>query len=130
MKYQGFFKRLLAYLIDGIILGAVLALVAFIWGSNVESRDSIIDTMTPFLSLAYFIILPITVLQGTLGKYVLGMKIINSQGERISLLQSIVRFFSSFLSSLIFFIGYFMIAFTKNKQALHDKISKTYVIAK
>lgn len=130
MKYQGFFKRLLAYLIDGIILGAVLALVAFIFGSNVESRDSIIDNATPFLTLAYFVILPITVLQGTLGKYVLGMKITNSEGGRISLLQSIARFFSAFLSSLTLFIGYLMIAFTKNKQALHDKISKTYVIAK
>ena len=38
------------------------------------------------------------------------------------------RFFSKYLSALLLLIGYIMAGFTERKQALHDKIAKTYVI--
>ncbi|NRG48421.1 RDD family protein [Bacillus sp. CRN 9] len=80
------------------------------------------------MSLIYFIILPITAIQGTVGKYVLGMKITNKEGNRVSLIQSFIRFISMALSTITLFIGYLLIAFTSKKQGLHDMISRTFVV--
>lgn len=128
MKYQGFFKRLLAYLIDVVLLGAVIAVISMVFGGDTESKTNIIDTASPILSLIYFIILPITAIQGTVGKYVLGMKITNKEGNRVSLIQSFIRFISMALSTITLFIGYLLIAFTSKKQGLHDMISRTFVV--
>ena len=63
----------------------------------------------------------------TLGKYLVQCKVVDEQGNKISLKTSIIRFFSKFLSALLLGIGYLMILWDKEKQGLHDKIANTYV---
>ncbi|RYE13101.1 MAG: RDD family protein, partial [Rickettsiales bacterium] len=46
------------------------------------------------------------------------------------MMQSLIRFYSYFISIITLFIGIFSINFTKKSQALHDKIAKTIVIKK
>jgi uncharacterized RDD family membrane protein YckC len=48
-------------------------------------------------------------------------------GQPISFWRGVGRSASKLISS-IFFIGYIMAAFTKNKQALHDLMAGTLVI--
>ncbi|MBD1382497.1 RDD family protein [Bacillus sp. IB182487] len=52
----------------------------------------------------------------------------DENGNRIGLLRSLVKFFSTFLSTIILFIGYLMVAFHPEKRALHDLIAGTYVM--
>ncbi|MCD8509911.1 MAG: RDD family protein [Bacillus sp. (in: Bacteria)] len=77
----------------------------------------------------YRMILPVTRLQGTFGKAIFGLKIIDNEGNPITFAKSIGRYLSEYLS-LLFFIGYIMVAFTNRKTGLHDKLAKTYVVYK
>ncbi len=81
----------------------------------------------PLLTLLYQTIFESSFLQGTPGKIIVKIFVINYKGGQASfwrcLLRNISRLFSSFLM-----IGYLMVLFTKKKQALHDILSCTYVI--
>ncbi|MUG87080.1 RDD family protein [Paenibacillus timonensis] len=114
--YVGFWRRLLAYFIDGLILTVIDWILPFS------------DFMQRLLDLLYFVILPATSWQGTIGKLAVGAKIVDGEGERISILRSIGRYFSQFLSALLLFIGFLMIAFSAEKRGLHDWICNTFVL--
>ena len=66
--------------------------------------------------------------QATLGKLILGMRVVDTKGQRIGFAQASGRFFASLLSGLLFCIGYLMVAFSAHKQALHDRIAGTLVV--
>ena len=66
--------------------------------------------------------------QATPGKLILGMRVVDTKGQRIGFAQASGRFFASLLSGLLFCIGYLMVAFSAHKQALHDRIAGTLVV--
>jgi uncharacterized RDD family membrane protein YckC len=66
--------------------------------------------------------------QGTIGKRVLRMKVIDQAGNKISFGRATGRFFSKAFISGIFYVGYIMVAFTDRKQGLHDMIAGTLVV--
>jgi uncharacterized RDD family membrane protein YckC len=138
--YGGFWVRLFAYLIDAIILwvGNVAIIVAIgIVYANAFSTYS--DTVAAgivlwyvcigVVALAYWIVLP-PALGATLGKLVLGYRIVNEQGRRIGFGRSIARYFGSLLSGIVICLGYIWIAADDHKQGWHDKIAGTYVVRK
>jgi uncharacterized RDD family membrane protein YckC len=113
----------LASIIDTIILGSISFAIAALTGLSQELFSSI-------LGILYFIIMPVTSMQGTLGKAVLGLKITDHDGGRISILTSIGRYLGYILSAIILLIGYMMVGWTERKQGLHDKLASTYVVYK
>jgi hypothetical protein len=66
--------------------------------------------------------------QGTFGKILLGLSVIDISGSRISIKRAFVRGLGLIISFLLFCIGNIFIIFTTNKQGLHDIIAGTYVI--
>ena len=82
------------------------------------------------VSIAYFVWQESSEKQATIGKSVMGLKVTNLQGGRISTAQALIRYFGKFLSSIIFYIGFIMAGFTEKKQALHDMLAKTLVVKK
>ena len=66
--------------------------------------------------------------QATLGKRVCGIRVMDYGGGRLTFGRATGRYFASFLSSLLFFIGFFMIAWTRKRQSLHDIMSSTLVV--
>jgi hypothetical protein len=66
--------------------------------------------------------------QGTFGKILLGLSVIDISGSRISIKRAFIRGLGLIISFLLFCIGNIFIIFTKNKQGLHDIIAGTYVI--
>jgi len=66
--------------------------------------------------------------QGTLGKIVFRLKVVDLNGARISFARATGRFFAKILSGMILNIGYIMAGFTERKQALHDMIAGTFVL--
>ncbi len=66
--------------------------------------------------------------QGTVGKRVLGLKVTDEAGNRISFGRATGRFFAMILSGMILYIGFFMIGFTDRKRGLHDMLAGTLVM--
>ena len=69
-------------------------------------------------------------MQATPGKSVLGIIVTDMNGDRVTFGTATGRALGKYISALILYIGYLMVAFTKQKQGLHDKIAGTFVIRK
>ena len=67
--------------------------------------------------------------QATLGKMVLGIKVTDQSGNRLSLPRAFARNGLKVLSVLTLMIGFMMAGWTRRKQALHDKMTDCYVTA-
>jgi uncharacterized RDD family membrane protein YckC len=136
--YAGFWKRLVAYIIDGIVINIVMTIVGYALGIGYLNRIadvgpgrsaaySLIDIVVFWL---YFAFMESSSQQGTLGKMALGIVVTDLDGRRISFGKATVRHWSKILSTLIFMIGWIMAGFTERKQALHDIIAGTLVVNK
>ncbi len=64
----------------------------------------------------------------TPGKRLFGLKIIRETGEEMTYGRACLRSICWIVSLLLFSIGFLMIAFNKQKQGLHDKLARTYVV--
>jgi uncharacterized RDD family membrane protein YckC len=131
--YAGFWVRLVAYIIDVIILGIPLGIlnVALRPGPNdpQSGHPFLLSVITLIIEIAYFAGFWSSGMQATLGQKVCGLRVVSaSDFSRISFARGAGRFFGMILSGLILFIGFIMIAFTERKQGLHDMLAGTYVI--
>ena len=68
--------------------------------------------------------------KGTPGKIAVGIEVVDYNGERISFTTALKRNLTKFFLSGFFYVGYLIIIFSEERQALHDKLAKTYVIRK
>jgi uncharacterized RDD family membrane protein YckC len=71
----------------------------------------------------YFAFLDSSKNQATLGKIALRIAVTDMNGARITFSRGTLHFFAMFLSAIIFFVGFIIIAFTRQKQGLHDMIA-------
>ncbi|WP_162356660.1 RDD family protein [Metabacillus mangrovi] len=139
-QYAGFWIRFAAYLIDSFILSFGMGIFVFLFTMSITllietGNDAaaigfmiIMYILITGLSLAYYILMPVTVWQGTIGKKLIGLKIVDADGNKLTIGRSAGRTFSMMISGMTMYIGYIMAGFTDRKQALHDMIAKTYVI--
>ncbi|MFK2876576.1 RDD family protein [Rhodanobacter hydrolyticus] len=141
--YAGFVRRWAAYLIDGLILGAITFVLIFAFalvlglslalGQGHEpdpAHAALILLIYPIVfgvSLLYYSLQESSVHQATLGKRALGIKVTDLEGRRISWKHAVGRWFAAALSHLTMDIGFLMAAFTERKQALHDMVASTLV---
>lgn len=65
--------------------------------------------------------------QASLGKIMIGAKVVDKNGNRVSFFRALLRNILK-LFSIISIVGIFMIGFTRKRTALHDLICGTYVI--
>ena len=136
--YGGFWIRVLAYIIDAIILqvassvlmAAGIGMVLGIGASN----DTIVGAgvlgsygLMLVANWLYFALLESSRWQGTVGKQAVKLVVTNEQGERIGFGRATGRYFAKFLSTMIFLIGFFMVGWTQRKQGLHDFVAGTLV---
>lgn len=143
--YAGFWRRLVAVIIDSLILTFVtfpinlmLHIPVFGWMNQEEPNwDDLVTvigaSMTAIaiavaISWLYSAILESSKLQGTLGKMALNIKVTDLDGRRISFLRATGRYFGKVLSKTILMIGYLIQPFTRRRQALHDLLAGTLVV--
>lgn len=100
------------------------------WDFLVQSTRSLAVVVALGLGWVYSAGMESSESQATVGKRWLGLKVVDSRGERIYFLQATGRFAAKILSALPAFIGYLMALFSRNNLALHDRISHTRVIRK
>jgi uncharacterized RDD family membrane protein YckC len=122
MSYGGFWVRVVAALIDGILLSILFAVL------NVGSDQQLSGLFTSVVGWLYYAGMEASTRQATLGKSVFGLVVTDTQGQRITFLRATGRYFAKFLSAIILFIGFIMVAFDARKQGLHDKLASTLVI--
>jgi uncharacterized RDD family membrane protein YckC len=120
MSYAGFWRRFVAVFIDGLI--CVIPSLAM--GYVIPYVGGIV------LGLLYTPIFLASPLQATPGKALMGIAVVDENGNTLTLKTSIIRYVSTILSGLILCIGYLMNLFTAKRQTLHDILAGTVVIMK
>ncbi len=144
--YAGFWKRVAASCIDSLALCCITVPIGMVAGAITGFGFGVQPEVDGHLSTGYWVMQAIINLvslaisasyyagfhasrgMATLGKKAIGIKVVRSNGERISLARAIGRFFALYLSMLTLYIGLIMAAFTRRKQALHDIICDTVVV--
>jgi uncharacterized RDD family membrane protein YckC len=133
VAYGGFWIRLVAYIIDAILLSIAVGVVGAVAGINFFDPDfETYNASANFISLLagwlYFALLESSERGATVGKMAMGLRVVTDQGQRLSFLNATGRYFAKIISALILCIGFIMIAFTDRKRGLHDMIAGTLVI--
>ena len=130
----GFWVRLLAWLIDTVVLvGFQLLLLTLMPGVSVESYYSDeslwtwTDTIMVVVGAAYYTF-GVSVYSTTVGKRTLGLYVLRRNGTKVSGLRAFGRHVATGLSALLLFAGYLMIAISSDKRGLHDHICDTVVV--
>ena len=165
--YSGFWWRVLAWLIDSLILSFATLLIGRLLGTGllggilgggaaapatgggnllnvaylVTPADSLQMSLPGHMpsfgwqnlielvvSAAYFSLLESSRWQATIGKRICRLRVTRLDGQRITPLRALARYFGKFLSALILCIGFLMIAWTRRKQGLHDLLADTLVV--
>jgi uncharacterized RDD family membrane protein YckC len=118
-----FGRRLVAYLIDALLVGIV-------YGIAVAIFDQEIGWVIGLLAgIAYFSYFEGGPKGQTLGKMALGIRVIDfSGGGPIGYGRGVVRYLGRILSGLVCLLGYFWMLWDREKQCWHDKIATTVVV--
>lgn len=134
-RYAGFWWRFVAALIDGVIGTVIGMVVGAVIGFQMGSGDATIDAIKAVSSVVgmvvnwlYFAISESSPMSGTLGKYLLGIRVVDENGDRIGFGRATGRYFGKILSALILCVGFLMAGWTRRKQALHDMIAGCLVV--
>lgn len=122
VRYGGFFARVLAAWIDGVICGFVVMI--WQWTTSVQIGSWLFFV---FLSV-YFIGCEAFGDGATVGKKGMRIKVVNSHFEKITLWQAILRTAFKYVSFSVGCLGILMVLFSNKKRGLHDIIANTYVI--
>lgn len=125
--YAGFAERLVAIFIDRLIFALIISIVFKGYESGL--REFLLRCLiTVFGIIAYHVYLETSHMQATIGKMVMNLKVIRVDGQRLSIADSIFRYFGSILSVLSLNIGHLMVLLDTKNRALHDHIAGTYVV--
>jgi uncharacterized RDD family membrane protein YckC len=144
----GFLKRLAAATIDNLVILVVVMMalaIAAVLGMGVTSLFSgdptgmgvgvifLVYVLPIVGQFVYFTWMHASPYQATLGKMAVGIKVVDTDGERISTARSLGRFagrffFYLFSCGLTDLVSAFTSGLTDRKQALHDMAASTLVV--
>ena len=116
-NYASFFERLIAVIIDSIILAVV---DRFSPGNYMFSI---------IVSTAYFVWM-VGTYGASVGKMIMGIKIVTEEGGKVSYSDALLREIASILSLVVLLLGYLNVLWDDKRQSWHDKIAKTIVVKK
>jgi len=156
-NYAGFWLRFVAYIIDYIIIWVaqsfifipILGILGLSFASGMEAGGADVDSaaavgmlagmlaamaatalLSSIIALLYWTLMESSKFQGTVGKIALGIKVTDTDGNKLDFVKALVRNLCKIISGLILCIGYIMAGFTDKKQGLHDMIANTLVVKK
>ncbi|KAA5533391.1 RDD family protein [Taibaiella lutea] len=132
--YANFKERFAACLLDTIIMWVLLA---FLGNLLNEQPDHIFigivfsykgTWLTVIAGWLYFAIQESSVHQGTIGKRIFKIQVVDTDGKRISFLKASGRYFAKYISYALLLLGFFMMLWDKYSRTLHDRICNTFVL--
>jgi uncharacterized RDD family membrane protein YckC len=152
VEYAGFWRRLMAFVMDTILLAVLFSPLKIfllsdtktlqeiflhniqvpndIWFPSVDEviHESWLGIITTFITFFYFASFESSRLQATPGKLAIGIRVTDTLGQRLSFWMAAGRHVSKYVSQITLGIGYIMAGFTPKAQALHDELADTLVI--
>lgn len=134
--YGGFWIRVVALVIDVVILSIASGVLATVLGVplvpddpyNVSPSMMWANLGSVVLFWLYFALLESSERGATVGKMAMGLRVVTGDGRRLTFLNATGRYFAKILSSLFLGFGYLMVGFTERKRGLHDMIANTVVV--
>ena len=151
LQYAGFWIRVAAFIIDGIITTIAVYALGFlmfgtiIFGTGFNAEKFGQDpTANPGFIIAYLLFILFSIVvpplykafmvskwDATLGKMAVGLKVIKADGSKVSFGCALGRGFAEIINGFACHLTYLMVAFDEpEKRALHDHICGTRVIVK
>ena len=132
-----FGDRLGAHIIDQIILGVagsiLLSGFGFRWldMNNYLFRDFFeMSLLQLLISAAYYIYFETSSYRATFGKQMMGIEVVDLDGNTLTQRDAIFRYFAKFASRLFLYLGYFVMLFSQKQQTLHDLFARALVVKK
>jgi uncharacterized RDD family membrane protein YckC len=118
-------RRLVASLVDGLIVTAVLFLLVSLVGADIQEHVTLAALLLPWTYLVVF-----TALYGaTPGKMPLGIRVVKSDGRPVDWFTALIReTLGKTLSSMFLHLGYLWAFFHPKRQTWHDLIANTLVV--
>lgn len=131
-NYGGFWIRVVAYVIDAIILIVVGGIIDAIFRVNPSQAGqgayNAASALNLVIGIAYFSYMWSQ--QGaTLGQRIFRLRVVDANtGQRITIGKALLRWVGLFVSFLVCFVGVIWVAFDSRKQGWADKIAGTLVL--
>lgn len=133
--YAGFWIRVGAYFVDMVVMLVPVYLISFLYRAAtpasgqteqaaIELMDALINCIVWWI---YSAALESSAWQGTVGKKLLGLRVTDENGGRISFGRATGRYFAKLPSGLLLCVGFMMAGWTRRKQGLHDMMAGTLV---
>ena len=146
-QYAGFWIRLVAAFIAGMILGIIGFIIQAVFGGVFgvalltgpqEPSPATAGLFAGIFGAMLFISIAIEIVYyvgltgtygATVGKMILGLKVVDTNGQKIGFGKAALReVVGKWISGLVFGLGYIWVAFDPKKQGWHDKLAGTYVV--
>jgi uncharacterized RDD family membrane protein YckC len=142
LRYASFETRLVAFVLDLIVLASFFALfVAFallqlLLRSDLGDHDPTDQELTvaAIIILLYLPFVPLyfvglwTWRGQTLGKMAMAIRVVRSDGRPAGVGAALLRLVGYLFSTLLLFAGFLMIAFDHQRRGLHDRLADTIVV--
>lgn len=138
-QYVGFWARLIAVIVNSIILGAICYALMMVLGIHLDYSASLetleaqmqqVQLLNLVCGIVFFIGLWV-VTQTDPGKMMFGAVIVDAEtGAKPSTLKFVLRYLGYIVSTIPLGLGFLWVAFDARKQGFHDKIAGTVVIKK
>lgn len=137
MIYSQNYKRVLALIIDMIIIGIIHYTLVSTLGFNAfnfpiwtfpNGMHFNISLLSTLVFIIYFTLFDFSSLKGSPGKKILSISVVKDDNSKMNLTKSLLRAVIKSFSFSVLFIGFIPAFFSENKKSLHDKIAGTVVI--
>ncbi len=134
VRYAGFGERLGALVIDWVLLFVISLFVNMILQIAWFSRDSegelgfLLFSMAMVGLWSFYNVALWTLTGSTVGKRALGIKVVGPDHKPPSLPRSLARYAMYWVSTAVFFLGFFWAAWEPRHRAWHDLAAGTEVI--
>jgi len=146
-RYGGFWRRLIAYFIDNLVIhllcGTIFWIMCRVLDADVVFRHhsygcGLASGWISHHTIAYYLLLTLlnmvyfTYFHGitgqTPGKIVLGLRVIRTTGDDMTWGIAFLRWIGYVISKLVLYLGFVWIAFHPRKRGWHDMIAGTCVV--
>jgi uncharacterized RDD family membrane protein YckC len=123
----GFWKRFFALLLDSLIISLPLIFISYMVTGEWEQ-----SSLTSTIDILYVIIIPIVWYGYTIGKKLMGIRIVRVDGEKLGIGTMLLRqlvggILYAFTFGIAIIVSAFMIGLRSDNRSLHDLIAGTYV---
>ena len=131
--FAGFWLRLFAYAIDGIVLWGIKRILvnplSALFSFPVEKHfPSVYSVLALIVTLAYFVLMTLYCDGQTLGKMIMGVRVVSLKDEKLDWKDVLVREGAMRAVQILIWPLYLMIPFTERHASIGDLFADTGVV--